>query len=502
MPASPIESSDTAQSAGLVWYKSAAVRIIALAATFTVAAAHQAFHLSALAGSNIWSHLNAGLWILHNHAFPRTGIGSQLASLPWIDASWGFDLLTGVAYRLFGLAGLPFLFVLLQIAVAIAFFALALGESKKFWPAVILAAVAQCCIAPMALRPALCSIVLLAFELALLLRVRRTADPRALFWLPLLFLLWANLDRQFSYGLMALALFCIAAVIQQLCRRCGVAWLETGAPDIPIGILAVSAGASLLATFVSPYGYRVHQLLWQTATNSTADRYFPQLHSMRFRQPQDYLLMLLAMTAFFALGRRRSRDIFLISLLIVSAAISFRMQRDAWLVAVVSVAIIGNAFGEQHQKEIRCRSRRLEIRLTSAFVLLVLIAVTLHLASQRSLLSKVSENFPVRAADYIRQNHLAQPLFNPYDWGGFLTWYLPEYPVYIDDRADLYGDEIDVPYFKLMQAEIPLQSHLGFAQAQTILLEANSPLGQALSTLPSFRVAYKDEHAVVLVRAQ
>ena len=116
------------------------------------------------------------------------------------------------------------------------------------------------------------------------------------------------------------------------------------------------------------------------------------------------------------------------------------------------------------------------------------------------LLDKIARTFPISAADYIRQNHLPQPLFNAYAWEGFLTWALPDYPVLIDGRTDLYGDAINLPYFQATTAAIPLESYPGFTQAQTFLLEANSAMAQALSTLPGFRVAYKDDVAVVLVR--
>ena len=115
-------------------------------------------------------------------------------------------------------------------------------------------------------------------------------------------------------------------------------------------------------------------------------------------------------------------------------------------------------------------------------------------------MARISESFPVRATDFIRQNRLPQPLFNSYFWGGFLTWALPDYPVVIDGRLDLYGDSVNIPYFELTWAKIRLESHPDFAQAQTILLEADSPIAQALATLPNFRVVYRDEQAVVLVR--
>jgi len=234
--------------------------------------------------------------------------------------------------------------------------------------------------------------------------------------------------------------------------------------------------------------------------NSAADRYFRELHAMRFRQPQDYIILLLTMTAFFVLGRRRSRDFFLYALLICSAAVSFRLQRDTWLVVAVSVAVIADTLRANEGKKSTAESRMGNPEIP-ALAIVALAIVGLYRVPAQVCMSKVSENFPMRACDYIRQKHLPQPLFNTYQWGGFLTWYLPEYPVSIDGRTDLYGDEINIAYFKLVQAEIPLQSYAAFAQAKTMLLESNSALTQGLRMLPDFRVDYADDQATVIVRA-
>jgi len=506
MPTPSIASPARTQVDVRRWYDSTLLQVVVLTLTFTTAAASELLHLNALTDSDLWWHLSTGSWILQNHAIPRSAIFSQFASLPWVDSSWGFDVLTGLCMRIWGLSGLPVLLMLLQVAIAIAIFTLA-GGRRNFWPAVILSALAQFSISPVSPRPAMCSLVLLACELTLLLKARRTGDTRSLFWLPLVFVIWVNLDRQFSYGLVALALFWIAVIIEQLGRRQGITWFETGLPDIPIATTSAAVGASLLATILSPYGYRSYLPVWLSATNSATDRFFPELHSMRFRRPQDYLLMLLVMTAFFALGRRRSRELFLISLLAISAVVSFRFQRENWLVLVAAVSAIGNAIPAATTAAAETTQKlRLQKLTTAALVFLVLVMLVLRLPgkndvhSGEALLLKIARTFPISAADYIRQNHLPQPLFNSYAWGGFLTWALPEYPVLIDGRTDLYGDAINLPYFEATTAAIPQQSYAGFAQAKTILLEANSPMGEALSTLPGFRVAYKDGQVVVLVR--
>ncbi len=478
-------------------FDSAPARALGAVLTCTGIGIYEAIPLTAFTDKDIWWHLRTGPWISENHAIPRTALFSQQPSATWIDCSWGFDLLTGAAYRIFGLGGLPIVLLLLQVAIAVALFRLARTLGSGFWSALVLSALAQACLFPSQLRPGLCSIAFFAAELALLLRSRQTGQARSLLWLPLIFLLWANLDRQFTYGLLTLALFCVTVLGQRTFSR---PTRENSSGGMPYGALGMAAGGSLLAAFVSPYGYRLPVLLWQSALDSAADRYFRELHAMRFRQPQDYIILLLMMTAFFALGRRRSRDFFLYTLLILSAAISFRLQRDTWLVVVVAVAVIADAVRASEDKKSTAENLPERNWVIPGLATVVLAIIGLCRVPARVCMLKIRENFPVRACDSIRRQHLPQPLFNIYPWGGFLTWYLPEYPVSIDGRTDLYGDEINIGYFKLVQAEIPLQSYAAFAQAKTMLLESNSALTQALKTLPNFRVVYEDDQATVIVR--
>ena len=137
-------------------------------------------------------------------------------------------------------------------------------------------------------------------------------------------------------------------------------------------------------------------------------------------------------------------------------------------------------------------------------VLAVFLAAIFRIPSSQALMNQAGRVFPVKACDFIRANQLPPPLFNAYSWGGFLTWYLPEYPVSMDGRLNLYGDEITERYFKVIDGKERLETEPSFTGARTILLERNSGLLKALTTLPGlreqFRVAYQDDIATVLVR--
>ncbi len=59
-----------------------------------------------------------------------------------------------------------------------------------------------------------------------------------------------------------------------------------------------------------------------------------------------------------------------------------------------------------------------------------------------SLPKNMAQKVPVQATAWIKENQPQGPIFNSYNWGGYLTWQLRDYPVFIDGRADLYGNEI------------------------------------------------------------
>ncbi len=478
------------------------VQVVALLLLFTMAAWYESAHLSAFADPNVWWHLSTGNWILQNHAVPHYGLFSQSSTFPWTDSSWLFDVLLATAYKLIGLRALPVLLMAFKVAIAVVTFVLARGSRLNFWPAVFLATAAQYAMPALPPGPVVCSIALFAIELHVLFGARRTGNVRPLFWLPLLFLLWVNLDIGFMFGLALLILFSAVAFGEKIGRRSGAVLSKGQRPAVPPATAATVLGGSFVAAFVSPYFFNsiaaASEELWRLVP------YVQNLHAISFRHPQDYALLLLAMAACFSLGCRRSRDMFQIILMIGCLALAFTRQRDIWVLVLASVAVIADwlpisTIPVERNDDLRWKQTNLA---TAGLVLIVLIVVVISRvpSSRETLLSKVGETFPVRAGDYIRANHLPPPIFNAYDWGGFLTWYLPEYPVCIDSRTALYGDETNQRYFNVTTAEIPLDADPSFANARTILLRKDSPMAVALSAVPQFRVAYQDDVAMVLLQ--
>jgi len=440
--------------------------------------------LSSIENADIWWHLRTGTWVLQNHTLPHTGLFSQSADLSWTAPSWGYEVLLACAYKLFGLAAIAGLAVCFKVALGVATFVLAGGLRGRFWSAMVLSGVVQYVLGSVQPGPGYFSILLFGVELALLFNVHRNEQLQRLYWLPVVFLVWANLDTQFVYGVALLLIFALGTVFSG-----GAQFDKVSRPQFA-GAVAIS----LFASLITPHYYKPYAVFFQSVT-SAANAYFPEFHAMSFHRPEDYVLLLLTMAAFLCLGMRRSHDLLQIALLIACAALSFHSQRDAWLVALAAIAIMGDSEVTTIDKQ--TMKNCFVVGVVALAVSLVIVAKT---AGKEALLARVSRTYPVAAGDYIRKHRLSQPFFNAAEWGGFLTWYLPEYPVAIDGRRNLYSDDFLIQYAKVMNADVPYVTFPALADARTILLPKSSLMGQALATLPQLRVAYSDSVAVVLVR--
>ncbi len=483
----------------------ALLQVAVLLVLFATGGILESRKLSALASPDIWRHLSVGRWILDHHNVPHNILFSQHDPLPWVDSSWLFDSLTAAAVKAFGLRGLPLLAVAFKFGIGISVFLLARGARRGFWSGAALSAIALYLLNALPFRSSMVSVMLFAVAMALITAARSARNQRALYLLPPLFLLWASLDLQFVYGLMALTLYLAAEAVAVLVRRSGTATPDPSRPRIPLGTIAMVTAASFAASLCTPYGYQLAGAALRSVSMFKADLYFAEMHSLRFRQPQDYVLLLLVMAAFFALGRRHGRDLFSLALLAVCAVISFHLQRDAWLVTLAAVASLAQTLDANSSDHPRIFDPSAPgwVLPTATMLALVALIPTFAVrvpARDDLLLATVSEKFPVRACDYIRQHDLPKPLFNTFDWGSFLSWYLPGFPVVIDDRTDAYGEQLTLDYFKLTTGQVPLEADPAFRRAGTILLESDSEMGKALTILPGYRRVYFDDQAMVLVR--
>jgi hypothetical protein len=450
---------------------------------------------------DVWWHVKVGEWILAHHAFPHTGILSRTAaSRPWIAYSWGYEVLLARAYAWFGLVGVGIFGTLLTLAVAYAVYWMVRRLSGEFWVACMLATVScSAFLFNLMPRPVFLSMILFATTLTLILEAQRTGRVQLLYWLPLVFLVWANCHIQFVYGIFVAGVFTGVHLLQQLFAHFGIV-PEFALPSrLSARKLALIFAACLLATCLGPYTYHLYPVVFAYAGSKFPYTFIRENQALNFRAYSHYVELLLAGAAFFTLGRQKRVDLFKLALLSIASVVAFRTMRDSWFLCITAAACIADLRGEKAEGE-RGETLHQKLGLAAALALVLFLFARNTDFNARGLDDAMSSVFPVNAVNFLRRNPQPGPLYNTFDWGGFLTWYMPDYPVAIDGRTDLYGDEIDTRFFKTQQGDASYVDDPYLNEAQVLLLPKKVPLAGVLLSDPRFSLIFQDSLAVVFVR--
>jgi hypothetical protein len=108
--------------------------------------------------------------------------------------------------------------------------------------------------------------------------------------------------------------------------------------------------------------------------------------------------------------------------------------------------------------------------------------------------------FPDAASEWIRQNNPQGNLFNSYNWGGYLIWRLyPEYQVFIDGRADIYGDSDMIRYAQLYSGK-NWQEQFQKYNIKIVIVEPTAPIASILLETPGWQKISLDKASILVIQ--
>src|SRR5262249_33606559 len=115
--------------------------------------------------------------------------------------------------------------------------------------------------------------------------------------------------------------------------------------------------------------------------------------------------------------------------------------------------------------------------------------------------SVTAQTYPVAATDFLAAQKLPQPIYNEYGWGGYLIWRLsPQYRVYIDGRADVYGDAFLEEFLMVHGGEPRWQEPLNRYGIQTVMVKPDAALASLLKLEPHWNKVFEDSQAIIFTR--
>ena len=472
--------------------------------------------------SDMWWHLRAGqtTWetgkpVLVDH-FSTTRFGEK-----WINHSWLAEVGMYLVYRSTGTYGLGVGSALLAALSMLIIFLMMDGPAllKAFLiiPGILVAAIVW---AP---RPQLLSLVLFAL-LLFLLYLYKWKQKNILWVLPILFIFWSNLHGGFALGLILLGTVIVGELLNHALGFIGEEILNWRK------ILTLSAWSvvSILAVLVNPNGLDTWLIPFQTVgvqalQNFISEWASPDFHEF-FQQPFIWLLIGILAAIGFSGRRLDGSDFFTVGLF---AYLSLIARRNYGPFALVATPVLsrylwaaGQSWLEREpaislldwfRKKARVKpklsgnqplNRALQKAINLSFIAVLALAACIkcYITSNPILVDTLlKKNYPVAAVKWIDEQHPAGPMLNEYNWGGYLTWFLRDYPVFIDGRTDLYGDEIIGQWISVVEAGEGWQEFLDRWKIRLILVEPGRPLVNFLSDY-GWKELYRDRQAVVFGR--
>jgi len=465
--------------------------------------------------SDTWWHLRSGQYIIENHTIPLTDPFSHpKAGQLWIDHSWLAQILLFTLYALggwpalalavAGLAVLAFWLVWKQLEgnIFITAFAMILGAivSSVMWTA----------------RPQMISFVLTAVIAYLLHRFKRQ-QAGLLPWAPLVMLVWANTHGGFAIGLMLMLTYLVGEAINNITAHQDdpvVSWSR-------LKHLLVVIIISLAVVVINPYTWRMWLYPFQTVGIGALRDFIQEWQSPDFHLPmaQPFILMLLLVLAALARAGRRAdwTDLTLVALWtgwslfagrnisvfgLVVTPILARYADLAWTRQWQTWGYTRPPFSSFETQPSRTSSFISYVNwgLLTLIIVAALVKISIPLLPQTNLqVEQASE--PYHAVQFMQRQRPPGPIFNNYNWGGYLIFKLwPEYPVYIDGRTDLYDDAFIRRYIDVMVANNGWQQTLDEDGINLVFIETDSTLAKFLRQDPAWTEIYRDEMAVIFVR--
>lgn len=456
--------------------------------------------LRPIADPDFWWHLRTGQLIFETRQVPQTDpFSSTVNGKPWIAHEWLSELIIYGLYRLGGFGLLIFIF---SAFITTAFLLVYLRSPERPFVAGFALLLGALATAPTwGVRPQMISLLLTSLFLYLLDRYQATHRVGFILPLPVITLLWVNLHAGYALGLGMVGIYILGDGLEFLIRFLakekpiptpqvkGILWL--------IGILVFC----LLAVVVNPNGLKLYIYPFETLTSPSMQQFIQEWFSPDFHQGewQPLAWMILALIGFGLLSRKTSSPTHIMLTLIFGYA-ALRSMRNVPFFVLAAVPVLSEQIGALVQiKPDNPPNRRTLPWLNPLLLLLVTLAAGLRFMSVNGQQAKTEQSqFPFQAVNWILLNHPAGRLYNTYGWGGYLIWRLyPQHPVYIDGRADLYGDQFIYSYLSLYNADPGWQEQLAAQKIGIILIEPKSPLANALRVSPDWAVVFEDRSSVI-----
>ena len=435
----------------------------------------------------LWQ-IKVGQWIMAHHAVPFTDIYSfTRAGAPWLSSSWLAQVLFAQAFDLGGWSGV----VILSALAAAASFALFAQALCRVLPplqtGVVVAAVLVLSMSHLLARPHVLALpVMIAWVSGLVSTSGRGKAPSL--WLLPLMMLWANLHGGFVFALALIGAFALDAL-----------WNAEAADRKQVALRWVVFGlAALGASCVTPYGWGSLLAARNILSLGEVLSLIAEWRPVDFSHVSGFevcLLTLIGLALYRGVVLPLPRVVLAVGLMQMAIAHNRNIEIFAFLLPLVVAEPLSAQFAAWRTMAIPPAPMPL---VRWAAVALVLAGFTAAFAASHTYVPLAGKS--LSGAVQALRDHGARRVLNDYFFGGSLI--AADVPVFIDSRAELYGEQFILAYNSALQLQDigKFLALLDDYRIDAVLLGPSSPAVHLLDRLDGWRRVYGDVEAVVFMR--
>jgi len=456
-------------------------------------------------------HIRAGMDFWKNHWVAYTDPYSwTMPNWKWVDHEWLTDALLAPWYRLTASIGTSLVYGALVTATFLIATSL---RPTRIASKVLSALIAG--LAGLVVIGARQQMVTL-FGLALLLWIfyrYREGKIRHLWWLPLMFLLWANMHGGFIAGFLALGVIGVVEIIKTWlyhARQLPLARLSE--PVMSWGQIRHCVIVVLLcvaATFINPYGFDLYRDIYLTLSDKfvLASILEWQKVTLLSTQGWNFLAYLILLAAVLVLTYRRIEPTRW-ALMIVFLYLALEHWRHLPFFMLISIGLMAELIDQYAGPLLDYLQRNTLLLVALVGAIVPIMRDRYHDVITRGLDFEgnfIAQGMPIQAIDWLKSHpdQIGKRMYNLYGWGGLIIWQFPEQKVFIDGRMPYWRDSSHWPFYDHQMINMGGSQAPGLLQHYDVdwmLIPADQPLDRTLFSNPDWQAVYNDDIAVIYTR--
>lgn len=442
-------------------------------------------------------HLKTGKLLLENgfpagDPFSFTKLGS-----PWHLHEWLSEV---VLFKIFDIAGSGALSLSFATLIVLTFVLVYLrSEEKPYISGIITFMVAYVSSVSWGIRPQVFNMLFASLFIFILEKIRtgKYTNKSYLLLFPLL-VLWINLHSGAVLGLFLILIYTGLNLISP----------NEKSEKLPFSTALGIVLLGLIFMLSSPHGFASLIYPFETLSSPAMKAYIDEWHSPDFHADtgRPFYILLVA-TVFITMRSRAKPTISELVLILGSLSQALMSYRNIPFFCICVGPYLSRALGDilstlsPLKDLVRPAPRRDPVQAKVIFGLLFLAYSCFGVLDLEKRVGKsqdeIDKDFPTIAISTLK---ILNPkrIFNFYSWGGYLIW--NDVPVFIDGRADMYGDEFFDKYSEVANVKEDASKILSDYNIDYVLYPTGMPLVTYLKASGTYREVYRDKLATILER--